>query len=99
MRTERDDTTIGLFLCESHDGAVVEFSFKDVQKPIGVSTYPVTREFPKRLEQEVPSVPDLKGVVERDFSLPLEVVTSLYRSWRVSGELHSTGSGGDNCVA
>ena len=65
MRTERDDATIGLILCESHDGAVVEFSFKDVQKPIGVSTYTVTQELPKRLEQEVPSVADLKGVVEK----------------------------------
>jgi predicted nuclease of restriction endonuclease-like (RecB) superfamily len=65
MKTERDDPTIGLLLCESHDGAVVEFSFKDVQKPIGVSTYTVTREMPKSLEQEVPSIEDLKGVVAK----------------------------------
>ena len=58
------DEAIGLLLCESHDGAVVEFSFKDIQKPIGVSTYTVTRELPKALEQEVPSIQDLKGVVE-----------------------------------
>ena len=50
MKTDRDDPTIGLLLCESHDGAVVEFSFKDIQKPIGVSTYTVTRELPKALE-------------------------------------------------
>ena len=56
MKTDRDDPTIGLLLCESHDGAVVEFSFKDIQKPIGVSTYTVTRELPKALEQEVPSI-------------------------------------------
>ena len=65
MKTERDDPTIGLLLCESHDGAVVEFSFKDVHKPIGVSTYTVTREMPKALEQEVPSIEDLKGVVAK----------------------------------
>jgi hypothetical protein len=65
MKTERDDPTIGLLLCESHDGAVVEFSFKDVQKTICVSTYTVTREMPKSLEQEVPSIEDLKGVVEK----------------------------------
>jgi predicted nuclease of restriction endonuclease-like (RecB) superfamily len=65
MKTDRDDPTIGLLLCESHNGAVVEFSFKDLQKPIGVSTYTVTRELPKALEQEVPSIEDLKGVVEK----------------------------------
>jgi len=65
MKTERDDSTIGLLLCESHNGAVVEFSFKDVHKPMGVSTYTVTRELPKALEEEVPSIEDLKGVVEK----------------------------------
>jgi hypothetical protein len=65
MKTDRDDPTIGLLLCESHGGAVVEFSFKDIQKPIGVSTYTVIRELPKALEQEVPSIQDLKGVVEK----------------------------------
>lgn len=65
LRTERDDPTIGLLLCESHDGAVVEFSFKDVHKPIGVSTYTVTHELPKALEEEVPSIEDLKGVIHK----------------------------------
>jgi predicted nuclease of restriction endonuclease-like (RecB) superfamily len=44
FRTQRDDPTIGLLLCESHEGAVVEYSFQDIQKPIGVSSYRVTRE-------------------------------------------------------
>jgi len=65
MRTERDDATIGLLLCESHDGAVIEFSLKDVQQPIGVSTYTVTRELPKAFEQEAPSVEELEGVIEK----------------------------------
>lgn len=65
MKTDRDDPSIGLLLCESHNEAIVELSFKDIQKPIGVSTYTVTREMPKALEQEVPSIEDLKGVVEK----------------------------------
>ena len=44
LRTERDDPTIGLLLCESRKGAVVQYAFKDMQKPIGVSTYRITRE-------------------------------------------------------
>jgi hypothetical protein len=65
MKSDRDDPTIGLLLCESHNEAIVEFSFKNVQKPIGVSIYTVTRELPKGLEQEVPSIENLKGVVEK----------------------------------
>ena len=65
LRTERDDPTIGLLLCESRKGAVVEYAFKDIQKPIGISTYRVTRELPEALQAEVPSIEDLKEVVEK----------------------------------
>ena len=65
MKTDRDDPTIGLLLCETKNEAIVELSFKNVQKPIGVSTYTVTRELPKSLEEEIPSMEDLRGVVEK----------------------------------
>ena len=65
MKTDRDDPAIGLLLCETKNEAIVELSFKNVQKPIGVSTYTVTRELPKSLEEEIPSMEDLKGVVEK----------------------------------
>jgi YhcG PDDEXK nuclease domain len=65
FRTQRDDPTIGLLLCESHEGAVVEYSFQDIQKPIGVSSYRVTRELPAPLQEDLPSIEDLQGVVEK----------------------------------
>ena len=65
MKTDRDDPTIGLLLCETRNESIVELSFKDVQKPIGVSTYTVTRELPKSLAEEIPSIDDLKEVVSK----------------------------------
>jgi len=65
MKTDRDDPTIGLLLCETKNEAIVELSFKNVQTPIGISTYTVTRELPKSLEEEIPSIQDLKGVVDK----------------------------------
>ena len=65
MKTERDDPTIGLLLCETKNEEIVELSFRGVQKPIGISTYTVTREFPKELEEEIPSIEDFKGVVKK----------------------------------
>jgi len=65
MRTERDEPTIGFLLCESHEGAVVEYSFKDIAKPIGVSSYRVTRELPAPVRDELPTVEDLQGVVAK----------------------------------
>ena len=65
MKTDRDEPTIGLLLCETKNEAIVELSFKTLQKPIGISTYTVTRELPKGLEEEIPSIEDFKGVVEK----------------------------------
>jgi hypothetical protein len=65
LRTERDDPSIGLLLCESHSGPVVEYAFKDIQKPIGVSTYRVTLELPTAIREELPTVEDLQEVVSK----------------------------------
>ncbi len=65
LRTGRDEPTIGLLLCESHEGAIVEYSFKDIAKPIGVSSYRVTRELPAPVRDELPSIHDLEGVITR----------------------------------
>ncbi|MBO4362482.1 MAG: DUF1016 family protein [Paludibacteraceae bacterium] len=39
MRGELDNPTVGLVICKSSDKTVVEWSLKDIQKPLGVATY------------------------------------------------------------
>ena len=65
IRTAPDGPTLGLLLCEGRNGAVVEYALRDVAKPIGVSTYRITRELPAPLQQDLPSIEDLEGVVEK----------------------------------
>ncbi len=65
VRTSQDGPTLGLLLCEGRNGAVVEYALRDVAKPIGVSTYRVTRELPTPLRKDLPSIEDLQGVVEK----------------------------------
>ena len=65
IRTTPDGPTLGLLLCEGRNGAVVEYALRDVAKPIGVSTYRVTRELPAPLQEDLPSIEDLQGVVEK----------------------------------
>jgi predicted nuclease of restriction endonuclease-like (RecB) superfamily len=65
MRTGPDNPTIGLLLCESHSSPIAEYALRDIAKPIGVSTYRVTRELPEPLRDEIPSIEDLQGVVEK----------------------------------
>jgi predicted nuclease of restriction endonuclease-like (RecB) superfamily len=65
IRTPPDGPTLGLLLCEGRNGAVVEYALRDIAKPIGVSTYRVTRELPAPLQDDLPSIEDLRGVVEK----------------------------------
>ena len=65
MRTPVDSPTIGLLLCESRSGPVVEYALQNIAQPIGVSTYRVTRELPAPIREEVPTVEDLEEVVTK----------------------------------
>lgn len=65
LRTAQDAPTIGLLLCESRGQSIVEYALRDVAKPIGVSTFRVTRQLPEALRSEVPSIEDLQGIVEK----------------------------------
>ena len=65
IRTPQDGPTLGLLLCEGRTSAVVEYALRDVNKPIGISTYRVTRELPSPVRDELPTVEDLQGVVTK----------------------------------
>ncbi|QHN05341.1 DUF1016 domain-containing protein [Granulicella sp. WH15] len=52
-------------LCESRGESVVEYALRDVAKPIGVSTYRVTRQLSEPLRDEIPSIEDLQEVVDK----------------------------------
>jgi hypothetical protein len=44
---------------------MVEFALENTNQPIGVSTYQVTRELPAPMQEELPSVEDLREVVNK----------------------------------
>ena len=57
--------TIGLLLCETNNSALAEYALRDVAKPIGVSTYRVTRELPGAVRDELSTAEDLQEVVAK----------------------------------
>ncbi|RRA49323.1 YhcG family protein [Acidipila sp. EB88] len=63
MRTSAEAPSIGILLCESRTGPVVEFALENINQPIGVSTYQITRDLPATVSSELPSVEDLQQVV------------------------------------
>lgn len=59
MRSEGDNPTVGLLICKSTDKTVVEWSLRDINKPLGVSTYQleeVVERTVRELEQKMKEV-------------------------------------------
>lgn len=50
LKDENDNPSIGLLICKSKDDTVVKWSFQDINKPIGVSTYQLQELVDKTVE-------------------------------------------------
>jgi predicted nuclease of restriction endonuclease-like (RecB) superfamily len=60
LRHPDDAQTIGLILCQSHNRLQAEYSFAGIDKPIGISTYELTRALPKKLQSALPTVEQIE---------------------------------------
>jgi len=60
LKTDQDNPTIGLLLCQSKDNLIVEYALKNMSKPIGVSGYKLSNKVPKGYENVLPSADDIK---------------------------------------
>lgn len=56
-----DRPTIGLILCQEKDRVLAEYSLRGIEKPIGVSSYELTRALPKDLQSSLPSVEQIES--------------------------------------
>jgi predicted nuclease of restriction endonuclease-like (RecB) superfamily len=53
LRHPEDRPTIGIILCRTKDKAIAEYSLRDVQKPIGISTHKMSQAFTEGIEKPV----------------------------------------------
>lgn len=60
LKHPTDQPTIGLILCQEHDRLLAEYSFAGIDKPIGISTYELTRALPKALQSALPTVEEIE---------------------------------------
>lgn len=59
LRSDSDAPSIGLILCKGKDRFDVEYALRDINKPIGVSSF-ITREIPVEVESQLPTVEQLE---------------------------------------
>lgn len=60
LRHESDRPTIGLILCQQPNRVLAEYALRGVDKPIGVSSFEITRALPKTLKSALPSIEQIE---------------------------------------
>jgi predicted nuclease of restriction endonuclease-like (RecB) superfamily len=60
LKADGDYPTIGILICKSKNDTVVEYSLKDVHKPMGVSEYLITQHLPNELRSSLPSIEEIE---------------------------------------
>jgi predicted nuclease of restriction endonuclease-like (RecB) superfamily len=66
LRHAHDAPTIGLVLCQTKDRVIAEYSLRDIEKPIGVADYELTRSLPASFASSLPSIEDLEAELSKE---------------------------------
>lgn len=64
LRHPDDRPTIGLILCRSKKKTIAEYALRDVNAPIGISTYTVRESLPPGLEDSLPAPEQLQAQLD-----------------------------------
>jgi len=60
LRHPDDAASIGLLLCKAKNQVVVEYSLRNVETPIGVSSYQLTESLPEKIRASLPTIAELE---------------------------------------
>jgi len=63
VRLPEENPSIGIILCRSMSEKKVEFSFRDMTKPMGVATYHSSEELPEQYRNALPSADELRKLM------------------------------------
>jgi len=66
LQHETDQPTIGLILCQTKDRILAEYALRDINKPIGVSDYELTRALPERLQSALPTIEEIEAELQSE---------------------------------
>jgi len=66
VKSAEDNATIGILICKSKNDTVVEYALRNVNQPIGVSEYVLTRDLPEQFKSSLPTLEQIEAGLERD---------------------------------
>jgi len=64
LRHRDDMPTIGIILCKNKKQKIVEYALRDMNKPIGISTYQLREALPEQLQGSLPTIEQLEAELE-----------------------------------
>lgn len=73
LKHETDAPTIGLILCQQQNEIIAEYALRGVDKPIGVSTFQLTRALPPELKSSLPSIEQIEQELAGELANPSHI--------------------------
>jgi len=64
VKQPHENPSIGIILCKEKNNKIVEYSFRDFNKAMGVATYKTSNEIPKQFKNILPDADTLKRLME-----------------------------------
>ncbi len=64
LRDDGDNLSVGLILCRAENKTVAEYALRDMAKPIGISSYELTRILPENLRGTLPTIEEIEAELE-----------------------------------
>jgi predicted nuclease of restriction endonuclease-like (RecB) superfamily len=66
IKTDVDNPSIGLIICKQKDNIKAEYALKDINKPIGLAEYQLSKAIPDNLKRALPSVAEIEAELNRE---------------------------------
>jgi len=70
LKKSSDNTSIGLILCRTKDRIEAEYSLRDINKPIGISSYSLTNAIPENIKTKLPTINEIEEELSKDSHYP-----------------------------
>ncbi len=64
VKQQHEKPSIGIILCKEKNNKIVEYSFRDFNKAMGVATYKTSKEIPEQFKDALPDADTLKKLME-----------------------------------
>lgn len=64
LKQEHENPSVGIILCKEKNNKIVEYSFRDFNKAMGVATYKTSTELPEQFREALPDSETLKKLLD-----------------------------------